>query len=203
MKGSLARGQHAEVVLGDASAWRARVVSAFGERVVVAFLTQPQTSPATLVGTVVQLAVTTPRGILRAPAVVLGADAEGLLEVDVTDEGKLDQRREHVRVESRLPSAVEPTHGEYGPLRTYTLDVSGGGVLVAGAGPIELGEPVIVTVKLPERPSVQAIGRVARRTDEGHAGLVFDGIATHAREELVRWIFEQQRLERAAQRERT
>jgi c-di-GMP-binding flagellar brake protein YcgR len=46
-------------------------------------------------------------------------------------------------------------------------------------------------------------GRVARRTAEGHAGLILEGISDADREELVRWIFERQRLERAAARERS
>jgi c-di-GMP-binding flagellar brake protein YcgR len=88
-------------------------------------------------------------------------------------------------------------------LHTYTLDVSGGGLLVAGIGPADDGDEVVVTVKLPDREPLRVNGRVARRTAEGHAGLVLEDISDADREELVRWIFERQRLERAAARERS
>ena len=193
----VARGQAAEVDLGAHGIWTARVVSAFGERVVVALLAQPSIDEERLAGTSVQLAVTTARGLLRAPAVVLSADEDGLLEVDLGDETELDQRREHVRVESRLPTAIEPADAAHAPVHTYTLDVSGGGVLVAGIGVAEASAPVEVTLKVPGRTTIEAGGHVARRTVEGHAGVVFERIAPHDREELVRWIFERQRMARA------
>ena len=113
----------------------------------------------------------------------------------------MDQRREHVRVAASVPGLVAPRTEEHPPLHTFTLDVSGGGLLVAGAGPVEPGAPVAVTVKLPDREPLTSDGRIARVTESGHVALRFDGIADEQREELVRWIFERQRLERAAARE--
>ena len=197
MSSRVARGQTAEVELGAHGTWAARVVSAFGERVVVALLAQPELDEERLVGTAAQLAVTTGRGLLRAPAVVLSADEDGLIEMDLGDETELDQRREHVRVESRLPTAIEHADAAHAPVHTYTLDVSGGGVLVAGVGMAEEGTLVDVTLKVPGGSIIEAGGHVARRTAEGHAGVVFERIAPHDREELVRWIFERQRVARA------
>ena len=197
MKAAVARGQSAEVDLGAHGAWAARVVSAFGERVVVALLAQPEIDGERLAGTSVRLDVTTGRGLLRAPAVVLSADGTGFVEMDLGDQAQLDQRREHVRVESRLPTAILPADGVHAPVHTYTLDVSGGGLLVAGVGVSEPGSPVDVTLKLPGSAVIEATGHVARRTAEGHAGVVFEHIAPHDREELVRWIFERQRVARA------
>jgi c-di-GMP-binding flagellar brake protein YcgR len=61
--------------------------------------------------------------------------------------------------------------------------------------------PVEVAVKLPDREPLRADARIARRTELGHAALVFDGIDESDREALVRWIFERQRLERRQARE--
>ena len=197
MRAAVARGQAAEVDLGPHGTWTARVVSAFGERIVVALLAQPAIDEERLAGTHVRLDVTTGRGVLRSPAVVLSAAEDGSLEMDLADEAQIDQRREHVRVESRLPTAILPADGDHPAVHTFTLDVSGGGLLVAGVGMSEPGSPVDIALKLPGRSTIEATGHVARRTAEGHAGVVYEHIASHDREELVRWIFERQRVARA------
>ena len=203
MTSPLGHGQSAELRLADGDAWAARVVKAADELVSVSLDGEPVADPRALTGTALQLSVATPRGIVSAPATVLGVDAIGLVELQLLSPAEVDQRREHVRVEGRLPGVVERVGAGQRPLHTYTLDVSGGGLLVAGIGPADDGDTVVVTVKLPGREPLRVEGRVARRTPEGHAGLVLDGISDADREELVRWIFERQRLERAAARKRT
>jgi c-di-GMP-binding flagellar brake protein YcgR len=146
------------------------------------------------------MTIATPLGIVRTQGTIVAADRAGLLELQITDEYEVDQRREHVRLTASLPGVVAPRSELHPPLHTFTLDVSGGGVLVAGAGPADIGTPVVVTVRLPDRDALRADARIARRTDGGHVGLVFEGITVREREALVRWIFEQQRLERAASR---
>ena len=172
------------------------------DRLALAVMSRLPVDPATLSGTAAALAVATPRGIVRGRGVVIAADRAGIVEVAITEDIELDQRREHVRVTAQVPGLVAPRDEAHPPLHTFTLDVSGGGILVAGAGPADIGTPVAVTVKLPDRDPLVTDGRIARRTDGGYVGLVFEGISEPEREELVRWIFERQRLERQAARER-
>jgi len=197
----LARGQHVDLELERLGRWAARIEAVMPERVAVASIVQLPEAASTLTGTAARMAFITPRGIMRSTGVVLGVDLSGILELALTGDLEIDQRREHVRVASRLPGLVAHPAAGHKPLLTYTLDVSGGGVLIAGAGPADVGDVVQATVKLPSADAVQAPGRIARRSREGHVALVFDAMAPQERERLVRFVFEQQRLERRAQRE--
>ena len=188
----VATGQAARVLLHGHGEWSARVEAVLPDRLAVTTLT---VLPRHATGAAGEVSVATARGVLRAACVVLGTDRSGLVELAVTSEQQLDQRRAHVRVAARVPGVVATPGHLLKPLHTYTLDVSGGGVLVAGAGPVEIGTPVAVTVKLPEREPLRTRGLVARRTEEGHVALAFDRMDEDEREQLVRWIFERQRRE--------
>jgi c-di-GMP-binding flagellar brake protein YcgR len=146
------------------------------------------------------VAYTTRRGLHLAVSVVVGAEHSGLLELLVTAELERAQRRDHVRVAALLTGTVRPPHGD-APLHTYTLDVSGSGVLVAGAGPVTIGDGVGVTLKLPGDRLLEATGEVARRSRDGHVGLALAGLTHREREALVRFVFERQRHDLRAARE--
>jgi hypothetical protein len=197
----VAQGQSVRLVLDGHGAWTARVEAVDGNRLAVAALARLPQDQAVLSGAQARLAIATPRGLVNVAGVVLAADRSGLLEVDLNGEPQVDQRRHHVRVPARVPGLVGPRDRSHPALHTFTLDVSGGGVLIAGAGPLESGTPIAVTIKLPDRDPLVSDGRIARITDDGYVGLTFEGIGEDQREELVRWIFEQQRRERAAARE--
>ena len=188
----VARGQSARLVLHGHGEWTARIEAALPDRLALATLT---VLPRDSAGAGGEVSVSTAIGILRADCIVLGTDRSGLVELSIAGEHHVDQRRAHVRVAARVPGMVATPGHTLKPLHTYTLDVSGGGVLIAGAGPVDIGTPVAVTVKLPDRDPLRSRGRVTRRTDEGHVALAFDGMDADEREQLVRWIFERQRLE--------
>ena len=196
----VARGQAVQVELGRQGSWTARVEAVMADRIAVATVARLPAG-AHLAGLGGHVSIATPHGILRTEVVVLAADRAGLIELELIDELEIDQRREHVRIAASVPGVVAPRAEEHAPLHTFTLDVSGGGLLIAGAGPAEIGTVVEVTLKLPERDPLRSEARIARRTDGGHVGLVFHAIAERERETLVRWIFERQRAERAALRE--
>lgn len=201
MRTPIARGQSAQLELDGHGRWSVIVEATMPGRLAVAALASPPAERSALPGAQARLAVATPRGLVRTTGVVLAADPSGLFEIDLTAEPQVEQRRSHVRVAALLPGLVHPADGGHQPLHTYTLDVSGGGVLVAGAGPADVGAAVEITVKLPERDPLRTDGRIARRTREGHVALAFDGIDDDAREQLVRWIFERQRRDRHEARE--
>lgn len=189
----VAKGQPARIVLLNHGDWTGRVESSLDDRIVVTTLAR---MPSELVGAGGDVTITTPRGILRAPCIVLAADRDGILELSLAGEHHFDQRRAHVRVGARVPGLVAPSGQSLRPLHTYTIDVSAGGLLIAGAGPAaEIGTQAEIVVKLPDRPPLRTIATVTRRTDEGHVALSFDRIDPADQETLVRWIFERQRIE--------
>ena len=196
----LERGQAVQVELGRHGRWTARIEAVMPDRIAVAALARLPAG-AGLAGLTGHVAIATAHGILRSRAVVVAADRGGLVELELTEELAVAQRREHVRITASVPGVVAPRTSEHAPLHTFTLDVSGGGLLVAGAGPADVGSVVEVTLKLPERDPLRAEARIARRTGTGHVGLVFHAIPERDRETLVRWIFERQRQERAALKE--
>jgi hypothetical protein len=198
---AVARGQAAVVDLDRGERFTGVVEHVSADRVAVAAVARLPAGPAELAGVAGSVAVATPRGVVRCRALVLGADPAGVVELGVTGEVAVDQRREHVRIDLRLPGVVRPRHAAHGALHTYTLDVSGGGVLVAGAGRAEIGEAVSVLVKLPGSETLEAAGRVARRSRSGHVALAFEAIDEERREALVRFLFEQQRLALRAARD--
>jgi hypothetical protein len=197
----VARGQAVQLELDRHGRWTALVEAVMPDRIAIAALARLPVAAAELSGVAARLAITTPRGVVHTQGIILAADRAGLLELQITDEYEVDQRREHVRIAAALPGVVGPRDGRQQPLHTFTLDVSGGGLLVAGAGLVDIGAPVAVTIKLPDRDPLRTDARIARRTDGGHVGLVFEGMPEGDRQALVRWIFERQRLERQAARE--
>lgn len=199
----VAPGQSVQLDLGAAGTLNAHVDAILEDRMLLVPLAKLPIDRSRIVGVGASAEVTTPRGIWRARGVITSCDEGERIELGLHDAPQVDQRREHVRIETKLPGLIV-AHTEEGPhsaLHTFTLDVSGAGVLVAGAGTEPIGTPVRLQVKLPDRV-LETDAVIARRTPEGHVGLQFTGISTPQREALVRWIFERQRLARQAERRR-
>ncbi len=200
----LTPGHRLTLELRDHGDVEARAEWVDGDRVGIALFQRLPVLPSSLVGTAADLVYATPRGLHRAPAAVLAARRGGVLELTVYAAPEVDQRRDHVRVAVRVPSTVRPADGHRPPLHTFTIDVSGAGVLVAGAGPVHAGDLVEVSLRLPdeEGPLVVAPAPVVRVDPGGRTAIAFDDLAGRERERLVRFVFERQRLERRAARER-
>lgn len=198
----VAPGQAVALELEKAGTFNTQVDAVLEDRLLLIPLAKLPVERHRVLGLAAVAEVATPRGIWRAEGVVTSCDEGGRLEIGLAEDPKVDQRREHVRIESRLPGLIvaQGVEGQ-SALHTFTLDVSGGGILVAGAGNAPIGTPVRIQVKLPDR-ILESDARIARRTSEGHVGLAFEGMSTGEREALVRWIFERQRLMRAAERRR-
>ncbi len=198
----LTPGHPLTVELGEHGDHPARAEWVDGDRVAVALLRRPPVLPSALVGCAATLAYATPRGLHHVAAAVLGAQRGGVLELTVLAEPEIDQRRDHVRVCAPIPGLVAPSDGHRPPLHTYTIDVSGAGVLVAGAGPVQVGDAVAVTLKLPGgEPPLVARSHIVRVDPDGRAAVAFDELDARERERLVRFVFERQRLLRRAARE--
>jgi hypothetical protein len=103
------------------------------------------------------------------------------------------QRRQFVRVEA--PCIVEVRRPGRQPISTYTVNVSGSGFLLAGPDDLEVGDQVVLNVKLGGDPldAIEVTCEVVRITGNGHLGVHIVDTTEAARERLVHYVFERQR----------
>ena len=131
---------------------------------------------------------------LTGTASVDASDADVLR---IEDPRSIDvvQERENVRIKSARPALVFGGP-ELIQIESCTVDLSGGGFLLAGAEALNVGDEVHFQVDLAagERP-ICGTGKVVRIDPHGHRGIVFDEVTDLDRRRLVRYIFECQRAE--------
>jgi hypothetical protein len=105
------------------------------------------------------------------------------------------QRRQFVRVQVTRPVIVAAGAEN---VHTSSVDLSGGGMLLAGPSGLDGGDEVEFRIDVQEgMPPIEGIGRVVRRTDDGHRAIAFDRISDEDRERLIHFVFEADRVARA------
>lgn len=122
-------------------------------------------------------------------------------------EGAIDvvQRRDFVRVPVVRPVELarvsgSDTAGDW--IGTLTVNVSGNGLLVAGPDRLDIGAVVLFKLLAIEgEPPIEGRGRVARIGDDGQRGIAIEQIDRGARAQLVRFVFEQERIARQRTRD--
>ena len=135
------------------------------------------------------------RGVCRVEGVAhrssRGASA---LAFKSSGEVRVIQRREFVRVDAVVPVEYSP-HGKGGwRVKTHTMNVSGGGFLLASPEGLKLGVTRDFVIDLGEGEGfeggpVEVVGRAVRQTDGGALGIVFDGISEEDRKRIIRFVF--------------
>jgi hypothetical protein len=106
------------------------------------------------------------------------------------------QEREYVRIMSTRPALVYGGPDKI-PVQSFTVDLSGGGLLLAGPDSLKIGDEVEFQLTL--TPGVLTIGgkgRVVRIDDRRRRAVEFTSISELDRRRLIRFIFECQRDER-------
>jgi c-di-GMP-binding flagellar brake protein YcgR len=109
--------------------------------------------------------------------------------VELTADPRVEQRREHVRMQALLDLSLAPADGPGLPRRAVTFDVSGGGALARVPGGIDADRYARLTLRLPEGPPIDLVARVVRRADDDVVGMRFELIAEPDRERVVRYVF--------------
>jgi c-di-GMP-binding flagellar brake protein YcgR len=114
----------------------------------------------------------------------------GLL-LEPLDEPTPTQRRDFVRVDALLPVIVELETQD--PVRGTTLDISGGGMRAVIPERLEDGEPVHVTIGLPNDAPIECEACTLRLVDKETYAFEFGEIDERDRERLIRFVFAYQR----------
>jgi hypothetical protein len=106
------------------------------------------------------------------------------------------QEREFVRVKAARPVMVS-TASSPAPVQTFSVDLSGGGLLLAGPSTLRVGDRVQFRLTTtPGSAPIAGTGTVVRTDTHGHRAICFDSIGDGDHRRLVRFIFECQRAER-------
>ena len=145
-----------------------------------------------------QLEYTSRRGLIKLRGEAVFEDPS-LVRFHPDGDAEVVQRRDFVRV--LAPHTVTVTSDEDARQRVHTVDLSGGGMLLADGEGLEVDETIhfaisIVTTELP----IEGIARVVRIRDDGKRALMFEQISDHDRQRLIRFVFECMRTARARTR---
>jgi len=83
------------------------------------------------------------------------------------------------------------------PIQSYAVDLSGGGLLLAGPDVLEIDEEIEFQLTLSSgSPPMEGVGTVVRSDVQGRRAIAFTVLSDANRRRLVRFIFNVQRAER-------
>lgn len=158
-------------------------------------LVHPLRALQDVVGTRVGIDLTTDRGLVHVDADVASLRDGDVLELDVTGDRELIQRREYARVDAVLEVSVAP-RGVASKRAAIAVNISGSGVVVSRLDELAPGEPVDLCLQLgPAEPPISISGRVVRECDQNLRAVHFESLHKADRERIVHFVFERQRLE--------
>jgi c-di-GMP-binding flagellar brake protein YcgR len=176
----------------------ARLESLEPGRVKVALDVLPKGARAALLARGAHVEVATARGVYRVEGRIEdGPGKHGVLTIALTGEPELHQRRDHVRVEAVRPLHLQAENVPGGRAISHTLNVSAGGMLIAGPEALAVGDRLNFRLDLGDtHPPVDAEAQVIRVDEDGARAIRIEAIGARAREAIIHFAFERQRLDR-------
>jgi hypothetical protein len=186
-------GQHVTLMIGDLPGMDARVEELSDDHAIVGLFKEPEPSLQDIGPIQGIIEATGPRGLTR----LVGTLRQHGREVDAArldfDKGpEVIQRRQFVRIEAT--TTVTLTRADGSKASTYTLNLSGAGLLLGGPPDLEMDELVKLDIEVGgDEVPIHARGRVVRETREGHKGVRIEMIEEGDRERLIHFVFERQR----------
>ncbi|MEX2196736.1 MAG: PilZ domain-containing protein [Thermoleophilaceae bacterium] len=174
----------------------ARVERVDDGRLTLALFVRPDTPVQWLESDEAEIEGAGERGMLRAHGTVTaeGQGRDSLVTLELSD-AEVVQRRDFVRVDATMPVTVWP-EPDGAAIDTFATNVSGAGFALAGPSILEIGRQIRFRLRLPgDRPPLEGTARVVREGERGSVGCAFEVIDEHGRELIVRFTFDQQRLE--------
>jgi hypothetical protein len=135
------------------------------------------------------------RAVLRGASATQDGEDPNLMRLNSLRPLEIVQEREYVRIKSSRPVLVYSAR-DRSQMQSFTVDVSGGGLLMSGPDALEVGEEVKFRLTLtPGVLPISGTGRVVRTDSQGRGGIVFESISDLDRRRLTRFISECQRAE--------
>jgi PilZ domain len=133
---------------------------------------------------------------LRGCASVEDPSEPDLLRIEDPRSIEVLQQREYVRIQSARPVVVYAGRDAL-EVQSYTVDLSGGGFLLAGPDSLKAGDEVRFRLSLSQGATpIVGRGEVVRIDNRHRLAVAFRDISDLDRRRLVRFIFEAQRIER-------
>jgi PilZ domain len=196
--------QDVVITLPDREQYRGRVSKVTAQEIAVVLMLDARRTLALGDAAPMWVEFPAPRGLVRLEGrgTVVAHDL-----VHFHHEGAVDvvQRRDFVRVGAIRPVELARVGGDDRPgdwIGTLTVNVSGNGLLVAGPDTLDVGAVVIFRLLAIEgEPPIEGRGRVARIGADGQRGIAIEQIGRVARGQLVRFVFEQERIARQRARD--
>ena len=191
-------GEQGKLLLPGGEVMPVRVAESGDGVLRLVYLLEPQTPLARGEGSPV-LEWSSARGIVRLAGRVVWEERD-LVRFEVLDMVDLQQRREHVRVHAPRPVVLE-LEDKDSELGTFAIDLSGGGILLAGPDVLHIGDRMRFRLLLDgATAAIEGTGHVVRYGPGGYRAIAFSDVSEADRERLIRFIFE---FERAARRVRS
>ncbi|MGZ4192395.1 MAG: flagellar brake protein [Solirubrobacteraceae bacterium] len=169
-----------------------------GEEVALVVLIDLEDERATDLLEGAELEYTSRRGLIKLQGEAVFED-RSLVRFRPHGNAEVLQRRDFVRVHTPHPVMVDT--GEEGEWRVHTVDLSGGGMLLADGDKLAADQTIrfVISVGAGDAP-VEGVARVVRVSDDGKRALMFEQIAEHDRQRLIRFVFDCMRAARARTR---
>jgi PilZ domain-containing protein len=147
---------------------------------------------------VADLEYTSRRGLIKLHGEAVFED-RSLIRFRPHGDAEVLQRRDFVRVHTPHPVTLDA--GDERGHRVHTVDLSGGGMLLADADTLAADQVVrfVISVGADQEP-VEGVARVVRVGDDGKRALMFEQISEYDRQRLIRFVFECMRNARARTR---
>jgi c-di-GMP-binding flagellar brake protein YcgR len=160
-------------------------------------ITPPLRPPVT--GDAVELEVVGKRGIVRRDSRIVGHDGRGTVRVDLAAGAATEtvQRRNFVRVDCALRVFVRDGGAAKLEFEAITRNVSGGGLLLAGATGLRRGDSAWVAIDLEDGTQpIEVLVTVVREQEDGTRGVHIASISARDEQRLVRFSFARERRAR-------
>jgi hypothetical protein len=143
------------------------------------------------------LEYTSRRGLIKLHGEAVFED-RSLIRFRPHGDAEVLQRRDFVRVHTPHPVTVDSGEER---AQVYTVDLSGGGMLLADADTLDADQAVRFVISVgADRDPVEGVARVVRIREDGKRALMFEQISEHDRQRLIRFVFECMRTARARTR---
>ena len=187
-------GQHVQLLMGDLQAVDARIEELSESQAVVGLFKEPEPSLEQIGEIEGIIEAPGPRGLARLVGTMKQKGREPDVVILKFDQGpEVIQRRQFVRIEATTTVTVTREDGT--KHKTFTLNLSGAGLLLGGPEELQIDEPIKLDIDVgEEEPPIHARGRVVRETAEHHKGIRIEMIEEGDRERLIHFVFEKQRL---------